>query len=73
MDADDWRNQLLLDSRRRIINRILDTLKRQLPFSSPEGLEELGKIAARIERKIYTSASSQSDYLRKISLKMLNF
>ncbi|KAK3219189.1 hypothetical protein Dsin_013159 [Dipteronia sinensis] len=72
MDADDWRDQLLLDSRRRIINKILDTLKRHAPLSGPEDLKQLRKIAVRFEKKIYTCAPSQSDYLRKISLKMLN-
>ncbi|TXG69452.1 hypothetical protein EZV62_004387 [Acer yangbiense] len=72
MDADDWRNQLLLDSRRRIINKILDTLKRHHPFSGPEGLKELRKVAVTFEKKIYTCASNQSDYLSRISLKMLS-
>ncbi|XP_075511043.1 mediator of RNA polymerase II transcription subunit 15a-like isoform X6 [Primulina tabacum] len=49
----------------------METLKRHLPFSGPEGLQELKKIAMRFEEKIYTAATSQSDYLRKISLKML--
>ncbi|XP_011044895.1 PREDICTED: mediator of RNA polymerase II transcription subunit 15a-like isoform X5 [Populus euphratica] len=49
----------------------MDTLKRHLPFSGQEGLQELKKIAVRFEEKIYTAATNQSDYLRKISLKML--
>ncbi|XP_062012017.1 mediator of RNA polymerase II transcription subunit 15a isoform X2 [Rosa rugosa] len=71
MDAGDWRSQLQQDSRQRIVNKIMDTLKRHLPFSGQEGLHELKKIAVRFEEKIYTAATSQSDYLRKISLKML--
>ncbi|XP_073288252.1 mediator of RNA polymerase II transcription subunit 15a-like isoform X1 [Primulina huaijiensis] len=71
MEAGDWRNQLQADSRQRIVNKIMETLKRHLPFSGPEGLQELKKIAMRFEEKIYTAATSQSDYLRKISLKML--
>ncbi|CAB4281868.1 unnamed protein product [Prunus armeniaca] len=71
MDAGDWRSQLQPDSRQRIVNKIMDTLKRHLPFSGHEGLQELKKIAVRFEEKIYTAATSQSDYLRKISLKML--
>ncbi|KAF8009826.1 hypothetical protein BT93_J0729 [Corymbia citriodora subsp. variegata] len=67
----DWRSQLLPESRERIVNRIMETLKRHLPVSGPEGLQELKKIAVRFEEKIYTAATSQSDYLRKISLKML--
>ncbi|CAK9145924.1 unnamed protein product [Ilex paraguariensis] len=49
----------------------MEILKRPLPFSGQEGLQELKKIAVRFEEKIYTAATSQSDYLRKISLKML--
>ena len=49
----------------------METLKRHLPVSGQEGLHELRKIAIRFEEKIYTAATSQSDYLRKISLKML--
>ncbi|KAF2305529.1 hypothetical protein GH714_006211 [Hevea brasiliensis] len=47
------------------------TLKRHLPFSSEEGLLERKKIAVRFEEEIYDAATSQSDYLRKTSLKML--
>ncbi|KAJ0008362.1 hypothetical protein Pint_30226 [Pistacia integerrima] len=50
----------------------MDTLKRHLPFSGQEGLNELKKIAGRFEEKMYIAATSQSDYLRKISLKMLS-
>ncbi|BBH04420.1 hypothetical protein Prudu_015559 [Prunus dulcis] len=67
----DWRNQLQPDTRQKIVNKIMETLKRHLPFSSQEGLQELKKIAVRFEEKIYAAATSQSDYLRKISLKML--
>ncbi|XP_042452698.1 mediator of RNA polymerase II transcription subunit 15a-like isoform X2 [Zingiber officinale] len=48
------------------------TLKRHLPISAPEGLNELQKIAFRFEDKIYTAAANQSDYLRKISVKLLS-
>uniref|UniRef100_F6I1Z1 Mediator complex subunit 15 KIX domain-containing protein n=1 Tax=Vitis vinifera TaxID=29760 RepID=F6I1Z1_VITVI len=49
----------------------METLKRHLPISGPEGLHELKKIVERFEEKIYSTTTSQSDYLRKISLKML--
>ncbi|XP_057976249.1 mediator of RNA polymerase II transcription subunit 15a-like isoform X2 [Malania oleifera] len=71
MDAGDWRTQLQPDSRQRIVNKIMDTLKRHLPFSGQDGLHEVRKIAVRFEEKIYSAAIDQSDYLRKISLKML--
>ncbi|XP_031122834.1 uncharacterized protein LOC116025658 isoform X2 [Ipomoea triloba] len=72
MERGDWRTQLQPESRQRIVNKIMETLKRHLPFSGPEGLQEIKKIAVRFEEKIYSAASSQSDYLRKISLKMLS-
>ncbi|KAG6537771.1 hypothetical protein ZIOFF_002868 [Zingiber officinale] len=37
------------------------TLKRHLPISAPEGLNELQKIAFRFEDKIYTAAANQVD------------
>uniref|UniRef100_F6I3F5 Mediator complex subunit 15 KIX domain-containing protein n=1 Tax=Vitis vinifera TaxID=29760 RepID=F6I3F5_VITVI len=35
------------------------TLKRHLPISGPEGLNELRKIVERFEEKIYSTATSQ--------------
>ncbi|CAF2083398.1 unnamed protein product [Brassica napus] len=52
-------------------NLRLETLKKHLPFSEPEGINELKRIAARFEDKVFSSAVHQTDYLRKISLKML--
>lgn len=52
----------------------MDTLimKMCLPFSAgPEGLQELEKITERFEEKLYTDATSQSDYLQKIRLTMM--
>ncbi|XP_062195541.1 mediator of RNA polymerase II transcription subunit 15a-like isoform X2 [Phragmites australis] len=68
----DWRAQLQPEARSRIVSKIMETLKKHLPVSVPEGLSELKKIAVRFEEKIYTAATNQSDYLRKISLKMLS-
>ena len=70
MDNVGWRTQLHADSRRMIVNKIMDTLKRHLPSSGPEGQQEIERIAARFEEKVYTDATSQPDYLRTISLKM---
>ncbi|RVW65006.1 Mediator of RNA polymerase II transcription subunit 15a [Vitis vinifera] len=37
----------------------MDTLKRHLPISGPEGLHELRKIVERFKEKIYSTATSQ--------------
>ncbi|KAI4354539.1 hypothetical protein L6164_003391 [Bauhinia variegata] len=71
MEMNDWRAHLQSDSRQKIVNKLVDTLKRHLPVNGQEGLVELQKMAERFEEKIYTSATSQSVYLREISLKMI--
>ncbi|URE25761.1 hypothetical protein MUK42_17948 [Musa troglodytarum] len=68
----DWRTQLQPEARHRIVNKIMESLKRHLTISVPEGLNELQKIAILFEEKMYTAASNQSDYLRRISLKLLS-
>ncbi|CAN6907392.1 unnamed protein product [Brassica oleracea] len=71
VDTGDWRSQLPPDSRQKIVNKIMETLKKHLPLSATEGVNELRRIAARFEEKIFSGAVNQSDYLRKISMKML--
>ncbi|XP_073105961.1 mediator of RNA polymerase II transcription subunit 15a isoform X2 [Elaeis guineensis] len=68
----DWRTELQHESRQRIVNKIMDNLKRYLPISVPEGLKELKKIAVQFEEKIYNAATSQADYLKRIALKLLS-
>ncbi|XVE60442.1 hypothetical protein DITRI_Ditri05aG0128900 [Diplodiscus trichospermus] len=67
-----WQLQVPPESRQRIVSKIMDTLKRHLPVYGEEGLNELRMIAVRFEEKNYAIATSQSDYLRRISLKMLS-
>ncbi|KAM2741148.1 hypothetical protein EV2_029752 [Malus domestica] len=69
--GDDWRTQLQSESRHRIVAKIIETMKRHIPFDGPEGLRKIERIAVTFEENMYVGASSQSDYLRKISLTML--
>ncbi|XP_072995280.1 mediator of RNA polymerase II transcription subunit 15a isoform X2 [Typha latifolia] len=71
-EANDWRAYLMPAARERVVNKISETLQKHLPVSNAEGLKELQKIATRFEEKIFASATSQRDYLNKISLKMLS-
>lgn len=50
----------------------METLKRHLPISVPEGLNELQKIAIRFEEKIYTAAANQVDSLVLSNSAILN-
>ncbi|KAJ0593875.1 putative coactivator CBP, KIX domain superfamily, mediator complex subunit 15, KIX [Helianthus annuus] len=68
MESGDWRDQL---QRQTFLCKIMDTLKRHLPFSKYERLQELKKIAERVEQEIYTTATNQSEYTRKICFMML--
>ncbi|KAH9317434.1 hypothetical protein KI387_019203, partial [Taxus chinensis] len=68
----NWRNELSHDSRQRVVNNITDTLQRHMPVTGLDGMNELRKIALRLEEKMYAAALDQQDYLRKISLKMLS-
>ncbi|XP_019099022.1 PREDICTED: uncharacterized protein LOC104774503 isoform X2 [Camelina sativa] len=71
MDTCDWRTQLPPDSRQKIVNKIIETLKQYLPLpSSLSGLEELRRIATRFEESVFSGALNQTDYLQKISMKM---
>ncbi|KVH89839.1 Coactivator CBP, KIX domain-containing protein [Cynara cardunculus var. scolymus] len=71
MESVDWRTQLPADTRHKIVNKILDNLKKHLAFSGQEKLHEIKNIALRFEEKIYHGATSHSDYMRKISIKLL--
>lgn len=69
METNNWRNE---ESRQKIVNKIMDTLRRHMPHRGPDGMNDLKKTALRFENKIYTQAGSQKDYLQRISLKMLS-
>ncbi|XP_014506130.1 uncharacterized protein LOC106765876 isoform X2 [Vigna radiata var. radiata] len=65
-----WRDGLHPEIRQINAIKIMNVFKRHIPYPSQEFLHDLQKIAQRFEEKIFTTATSQSDYLRKISLKM---
>lgn len=62
MDATDWKTLLQPESRTRIVTKMVEILKRHLPFTGPEGLVELDKLAVRFEEKIFTAAAASQVY-----------
>ncbi|KAJ0936749.1 putative coactivator CBP, KIX domain superfamily, mediator complex subunit 15, KIX [Helianthus annuus] len=68
MESGDWKDD---EQRQMIVNKIMDIFKKHLPFSAYERLQELKKIAERVEEEVYTAATTQSEYSRKICLNML--
>ncbi|KAI3792877.1 hypothetical protein L2E82_06768 [Cichorium intybus] len=66
----DWRVHLSAVFRHRIVMKIIETIKKH-QSSGPEKLHEIKTIAVRVEEKIYTTATNQGDYMRKISVKLL--
>ncbi|XP_009149000.1 uncharacterized protein LOC103872373 isoform X2 [Brassica rapa] len=71
MGTDDWRAHLTPDSRQKIANNITEKLMKHLPFYGAKGMNEAGTIAATFEDEIFRGAVDQTDYLRKISMKMV--
>lgn len=67
MEPGDSTLQLPADARQRVVAKIIDTMRRHLPLSE----HEIQETAVMFEEKVYTVATSQPDYLRRISLKML--
>ncbi|KAJ0774711.1 putative coactivator CBP, KIX domain superfamily, mediator complex subunit 15, KIX [Helianthus annuus] len=49
----------------------MDILRKYLPFYRYDRLQELKKIAERVEKEVYTAATTQSEYSRRICLNML--
>ncbi|KQJ98876.1 mediator of RNA polymerase II transcription subunit 15a isoform X2 [Brachypodium distachyon] len=66
----DWRTQLRPQARTRVVNKIAKVLKKHLPVPVPEDLTKIQNIAVRFEEKVYATATNQSDYRRKIALKL---
>ncbi|CAF2083400.1 unnamed protein product [Brassica napus] len=58
MDTCDWRAQLPSDSREKIIGKIMETLRKQLPYSGTEEIKELRRIASRFEERIFGCAAN---------------
>lgn len=60
MDTNNWQNE---ESKKKIVNKIMDSLQRHMPQTGADGMNELRKIALWFEQKIYTVALTQQDYL----------
>ncbi|CAK8535635.1 unnamed protein product [Lathyrus sativus] len=69
-NQDVWRAQLHPGTREGIVNQIMNMLKRHRPVWDQEGLHQLQKIVQMFEEKNFIAATSESDYLRKITIKM---
>lgn len=67
----DWRTQMHPDSRQKVVGKIMSLLRQQVPASGEVQLNEMRSIAIRFEEKIYSSAKDQTDYMRKIALKLM--
>ncbi|XP_010532105.1 PREDICTED: mediator of RNA polymerase II transcription subunit 15a isoform X1 [Tarenaya hassleriana] len=68
-DDHNWRVRLPPGSRLTIVTRIAETIDRCISFSVP--VNELRRIAARFEERVYRNAVDQIDYLRIIATRMV--
>ncbi|KAK3422799.1 hypothetical protein EUGRSUZ_G03197 [Eucalyptus grandis] len=71
VEGGDWRRILTLESRRRVVGSIMENLMRFLPRRGQEGLPEVQNLAMHLEERLFAAASSKEDYIKRISLKML--
>eukprot|EP00850_Spirogloea_muscicola_P016191 SM000130S27078 [mRNA] locus=s130:77258:82810:+ [translate_table: standard] len=67
-----WRSELTHDARERIVSRIMEVLQKAAPTNGQDGMSDLLKLACKFEQRTFSVATDQSDYLRKISVKMLS-
>lgn len=67
----DWRSQLQPEARGRITAKILESLNKKLGADFAKGLVDLQRVSARIEGRFFSISCTQSDYLRRLSLRML--
>eukprot|EP00850_Spirogloea_muscicola_P012696 SM000083S22743 [mRNA] locus=s83:207396:209514:+ [translate_table: standard] len=67
-----WRSELTHDARERIVGRIMEVLQKAAPSNGQDGMSDLLKLACKFEQRTFSVATDQSDYLRKISVKMLS-
>lgn len=71
VEGGDWRRILTLESRRRVVGSIMENLMKFLPRRGQEGLPEVQNLAMHLEERLFAAASSKEDYIKRISLKML--
>ncbi|CAI7881606.1 unnamed protein product, partial [Closterium sp. NIES-53] len=64
----DWRTRLPREKRQILVKRIMESLQK---FTSAPDMNELHRVAASFEQKIFSMATNQDDYLWRISQKML--
>ncbi|WZZ57679.1 hypothetical protein YC2023_057786 [Brassica napus] len=60
----DWRNQHPPGSRQKNVNKLFETLKKHVPYSGKEGIEELMRIAVSFEELIFNTARNQQNILK---------
>ncbi|KAK6791664.1 hypothetical protein RDI58_010745 [Solanum bulbocastanum] len=71
MDSGDWRTQLPSGSRERILCLYGKKELTMHILSLGKTENRSLKIAVKFEQKVYNAATSQEDFLRKITIKML--
>ncbi|XP_027938608.1 mediator of RNA polymerase II transcription subunit 15a-like [Vigna unguiculata] len=69
INANDWRASLSKRTRSMIVSAMV---KQCLPFFGSEGLDRLRDHAKRFEEKTFTTATSLSEYLLTISMKLIS-
>ncbi|CAL5379804.1 unnamed protein product [Camellia sinensis] len=72
MEASNWRSQLPQAARRRVVSKITDMLIQYLPAFVPKEVPNVEIVVENFEKKIFTIASSQEEYVSMICSKLLS-
>ncbi|KAJ7556000.1 hypothetical protein O6H91_05G067700 [Diphasiastrum complanatum] len=71
MTKGDWKEELSIASRRKIITKLMEIFQKHLGFKSSRNIEKLMWILQRFEAKALKNAEDEEQYLKNISLKIL--
>ncbi|KAL7234736.1 hypothetical protein ACSBR1_018232 [Camellia fascicularis] len=72
VEASNWRSQLPQAARRRVISKITDMVIQYLPAFVPKEVPNVETVVLNFEKKIFTVASSQEEYVSMICSKLLS-
>ncbi|CAH8325870.1 unnamed protein product [Eruca vesicaria subsp. sativa] len=63
INSGDWRIQLPPNSRQKMVNQLMEILKKYLQYSGQKGVEELRRIAISFEELIFNTALNKSSLI----------
>ncbi|CAN6697310.1 unnamed protein product [Malus baccata var. baccata] len=71
MDPVNWRTKFPAESREKVVNKVLSTLMKRVPFSEHEKhMSDYKRISVNFEEKVYMVSRDQQEYILRIKSKL---